>query len=148
MRKRNWFTLIELLIVIAIIAILAAVLAPQYIRYVEQSRRSSDISSAQTIIDACQVVAVDPTVDDDSFVITWACDGDTATGGITQTGLDDADFAVLTGIIGTSVTPSHSDFADTAGNLVITVASGIVTVNGTDGDTTTWAGALDIDATT
>jgi type IV pilus assembly protein PilA len=36
------FTLVELIIVIAIIAVLAAVLAPQYIKYVEKSRWSTD----------------------------------------------------------------------------------------------------------
>ena len=42
-RKNNkGFTLVELIIVIAIIAVLAAVLAPQYIKYVEKSRISVD----------------------------------------------------------------------------------------------------------
>ena len=37
------FSLVELIIVIAIMAVLVGVLAPQYIKYVERSRKSSDL---------------------------------------------------------------------------------------------------------
>ena len=40
------FSLVELIIVIAIMAILVGVLAPQFIKYVEASRQSTDISAA------------------------------------------------------------------------------------------------------
>ena len=40
------FSLVELIIVIAIMAILVGVLAPQFIKYVESSRQSTDISAA------------------------------------------------------------------------------------------------------
>ncbi len=43
------FSLVELIIVIAIIAILAAVLAPQFIRFLEDGRISNDISLAANI---------------------------------------------------------------------------------------------------
>ncbi len=43
------FSLVELIIVIAIMAILVGVLAPQFIKYVEQSRRSTDIQTATEI---------------------------------------------------------------------------------------------------
>jgi len=50
MKKDNkGFSLVELIIVIAIMAVLVGVLAPQFIKYVEQSRRSRDISTAQEI---------------------------------------------------------------------------------------------------
>ncbi|MDD6381391.1 MAG: prepilin-type N-terminal cleavage/methylation domain-containing protein [Lachnospiraceae bacterium] len=41
-KNNKGFTLIELIVVIAIIAVLAAILAPQYLRYVEKSRVTSD----------------------------------------------------------------------------------------------------------
>ena len=53
MKKDNkGFSLVELIIVIAIMAVLVGVLAPQFIKYVEQSRRSRDISTAQEIREA------------------------------------------------------------------------------------------------
>ncbi len=62
MKKMNnkGFSLVELIIVIAIMAILIAVLAPQYIKYVEKSRKSADLDNYQKIIDAVQVVYADP----------------------------------------------------------------------------------------
>ena len=43
------FSLVELIIVIAIMAVLVGVLAPQFIKYVEQSRRGTDIQNAAQI---------------------------------------------------------------------------------------------------
>lgn len=44
------FTLVELIIVIAIIAILTAILVPNYIRYVEKSRWNRDRNQMETLI--------------------------------------------------------------------------------------------------
>lgn len=54
------FSLVELIIVIAIMAVLVVVLAPQYLKYVERSRNSTDVSNATAIVTACQVWAADP----------------------------------------------------------------------------------------
>ena len=49
-RKANkGFTLVELIIVIAVIAVLSAVVAPQYIKYVERSRQGVDASTLQEV---------------------------------------------------------------------------------------------------
>ncbi len=53
------FSLVELIIVIAIMAILIAVLAPQYIKYVEKSRESADLDNWQAIVNAIQVAYAD-----------------------------------------------------------------------------------------
>ena len=49
------FSLVELIIVIAIMAVLIGVLAPQYLKYVERSRNSSDQDNAAAIASAMQV---------------------------------------------------------------------------------------------
>lgn len=56
MKKMNnkGFSMVELIIVIAIMAILAGALAPTLIKYINQSRRSSDVSNAQTIATSIQ----------------------------------------------------------------------------------------------
>jgi type IV pilus assembly protein PilA len=52
MKDNKGFSLVELIIVIAIMAVLVGVLAPQFIKYVEQSRRSRDIQNADQIREA------------------------------------------------------------------------------------------------
>ncbi len=60
MENNKGFTLVELIIVIAIIAILTAVLAPQYLQYVEQSKKTSDIAIADSLIEAARLAVADP----------------------------------------------------------------------------------------
>jgi type IV pilus assembly protein PilA len=65
MKKDNkGFSLVELIIVIAIMAVLVGVLAPQFIKYVEQSRRSRDIATAQEIREGVLAAIADGKVTD------------------------------------------------------------------------------------
>ena len=43
------FSLVELIVVIAIMAVLVGVLAPQFIKYVEKSRQSTDLTNLDSI---------------------------------------------------------------------------------------------------
>ena len=53
------FSLVELIIVIAIMAVLVGHLAPQYLRFVNNSKVSTDISNAQELATAFNVAFAD-----------------------------------------------------------------------------------------
>lgn len=53
------FSLVELIIVIAIMAVLIGVLAPQYLKYVNNSKVSTDITNAESIATAVNVAVAD-----------------------------------------------------------------------------------------
>ena len=53
------FSLVELIVVIAIMAILVGALAPQFIKYVEKSRQSTDMQNIAEMKSAIEVYAAD-----------------------------------------------------------------------------------------
>ena len=61
MKKLNnkGFSLVELIIVIAIMAVLIGVLAPQFIKYVEKSKQSKDITNLDSCVEAVKVYYAD-----------------------------------------------------------------------------------------
>lgn len=60
------FSLVELIIVIAIMAILVGVMAPQLLRYVERTRVSSDTQLADSVRTAVRTAMMDPVVINDT----------------------------------------------------------------------------------
>jgi type IV pilus assembly protein PilA len=79
------FSLVELIVVIAIMAVLVGVLAPQFIKYVESSRQSTDIQNVQALKTAIETEAVDAgsagTLTSSSLTITIDASAKTATVG-------------------------------------------------------------------
>ena len=89
------FSLVELIIVIAIMAILIVVLAPQYLKYVERSRNSTDLQNATEMVTAIQTYAADPEASNafasgDTFTIKVEAGGTTATDTKVQAALTNA----------------------------------------------------------
>ena len=59
MKNNKGFSLVELIIVVAIMAVLMGILAPQYIRYVEKTRIRADDSIISDIDKSCQATLAD-----------------------------------------------------------------------------------------
>ena len=76
--KRNindkGFTMVELIVVVAIIAVLAVVLAPQYIKYVEKSRIAADVTTLTNIEKAINMLVADEELTAKNTII-WNTDG-------------------------------------------------------------------------
>ena len=125
MKKQHGFTLIELMIVVAIIAILAAIAIPAYSDYVTRAKWSDNISataSVKTAISLClQENAGDKTV----------CDEEGADG-LASLSITDPTNAAIT-ITGTTAAIVVTGTA-AVGSCVVTFTP---TVNST---TTSWAG--------
>ena len=62
MKNNKGFSLVELIIVIAIMAILVGVMAPQLIKYIEKSKVSADTQLADSVHTAVLTAMMDPEV--------------------------------------------------------------------------------------
>ncbi len=120
MKKDNkGFSLVELIIVIAIMAVLVGVLAPQFIKYVEQSRRSRDIQTAQEIREAVLAAIAD--------------------GKLTGSSAGSVGYSTISGSIDTI-----SSEPKTAGNPAGVGTSYSVTYNGNTGVCEVYAGSYNL----
>lgn len=84
-KDNKGFTLVELVIVVAILAILVGILAPQYTKYVEKSRQAADVSNLENIVEGFKVAAADvdydmiPSTGKATFKIVMTSEGTTIT---------------------------------------------------------------------
>lgn len=64
MNKKNnkGFSLVELIVVVAIMAVLVGVLAPAYLRYVEKSRYQKDCSAVAEVEEAIKIAVAEENV--------------------------------------------------------------------------------------
>lgn len=67
-KNNKGFSLVELIVVIAIMAVLVGVLAPQFIKYVERSRQSTDLQNVEELKNAVEVEAADNGITQDAVI--------------------------------------------------------------------------------
>jgi len=77
MKERNLgFSLVELIVVVAIMAALAGILAPAYLRYIEKTRQQTDESAAGEIYRAAEIVVYTGEYDiSDQVLVTFSMSG-------------------------------------------------------------------------
>lgn len=126
------FSLVELIIVIAIMVILVGVLAPVYTRYVESTRKSADVDAVASIANAMETVLIDNDARGTSDLVITA----TFTGGSLSWGVTSANAAAqtqatteLNAII--SAYTLRGTWSSAAGALTANLSSGNVTYQDT-----------------
>jgi prepilin-type N-terminal cleavage/methylation domain-containing protein len=144
------FSLMELIVVIVIMAILGVVLAPQFIRYVEQSRVAKDEASASEILRAVQIAVNEPDVyekiiaGDTAVEISWEKSGDTLYE-INAVGSDEGDTALknaVISVVGSSIERSSKTHSNDVFTVIATPDDElgiVVTYSDTSGEGGIWA---------
>ena len=124
MKKINnkGFSLVELIVVIAIMAVLIGVLAPQFMKYVEKSRESTDIQNLDTCVSAVRTYYADKDTVPDTVKVS-------GTKGNKLTGNDTDNAALKDG--GCASSTVKGDWGDAGISAEIDMTSGAVTYAGT-----------------
>lgn len=119
------FSLVELIIVIAIMAVLIGILAPQFLRYVERSRLQKDNTAISEIANAAKIAESDETINaigSKSIV--------PATGVYTFNASGDAFDKEMNAAVGTTVSLTSNTYkTHGAPTITVTVSGNGVTVS-------------------
>lgn len=141
-KNQKGFTLVELIVVIAILGVLAAVLVPQYIQYIEKSRIGVDASYIGEIAHSMELAAASNeainnadytvVVTDTAITIYKAA---TATG--TAVAKGDAMYDELDGTVGIAAVPTGGYFK----SKLYQTTTPTVTITLTPAGKTSWKAA-------
>ena len=125
------FSLVELIIVIAIMAVLIGVLAPQYLKYVESSRLQKDNQAIAEIANSIKIAMADETINGtiaNGNNETFTVDSGTTTytfGGSGASALS----TELSTVVGTSVELTSNTYSSATPSIVVAKdANGMVSV--------------------
>ena len=123
------FSLVELIIVVAIMAVLIGVLAPAYLQYVEKSKKTKDCSAIGSIMDAIEIVAADPAITWGNEALNVSVTTNTASysnNTTVATAVEKIVKASTVKITGTWAATNQIDFSaarDTEGNVTFTMSA-------------------------
>ena len=67
-KNNKGFSLVELIVVVAIMAVLVGVLAPQFIKYVEKSKQSTDLQNIEELKNAVEVEAAEKGISENAVI--------------------------------------------------------------------------------
>lgn len=121
-KKKNnkGFSLIELIIAIAILIILTGLLAPQFMKYIEKSREAKDMQAMDTVYSSVQAALANEAAYDAMVELT---DGDKIyKGTLTDVLKDTSSFGVeLKGLLGNAALGLKSKKATSEGEICIAI---------------------------
>ncbi len=125
MKKTNnkGFSLVELIVVIAIMAVLVGILAPQFLRYVEKSKLQKDNTAISEIANAAKVAMADEDIAATPGTSAWTTASNTFTFGTT-----DALETELNKVVGGTVELKSKTYDGKTVTITVANASGKVTV--------------------
>ena len=125
-RKENankGFSLVELIVVVAIMAVLLVVLTPQYLRYVERTRLQKDNTAISDIVEAVKLGLADETIlTGPTFPATLTIDA-VAAGTNSTVSFNPANAleSELIATIGTTYTTSSNTYRNSDTDIVINI---------------------------